>query len=266
MDYRSNARTHLKRGEEELESGNTERLKYAALELRMAMEALTYDRALAYKDDFPPAEYETWQPRKVMSVLLEIDPTADKDSTIAYGIEKEYGVAVPPTHTLGTEKVLSMATLRKHYDALGSFLHVPSMKQSRDGKVPDLQRLKSRCEEIAACVRTALSSPVFNAIFAVHATGECAACGKKIRKRMPHGQREVQAECFECGASYIVVDKGNGKVEWQPQQYELECANADCKLKTYTWQHDIQVGRCWTCEECGGQNQLVLGIHYVAST
>ena len=51
----------------------------------MAMEALTYDRALAYKDEFPPDEYETWQPIKVMSVLLEIDPTTDKNSSISFG-------------------------------------------------------------------------------------------------------------------------------------------------------------------------------------
>lgn len=55
----------------------------------MAMEALTYDRAASYKDEFPPDEYETWQPRKVMSVLLEIDPMADKDSVLAFAIEKQ---------------------------------------------------------------------------------------------------------------------------------------------------------------------------------
>lgn len=44
------------------------------------MEALTYDRALAYKDEFPSDEYETWQPSKVMSVLFEIDPTTEDSS------------------------------------------------------------------------------------------------------------------------------------------------------------------------------------------
>ncbi len=264
MDYRSSARNHLKRSEEELDSGNTERLKYAALELRMAMEALTYDRALAYKDEFPPTEYETWQPRKVMSVLLEIDPTADKDSAISCGIEKEYGVPAPVMTPLGSENVLNLATLRKHYDALGSFLHIPSMKQSREGKVHDLQRLRNRCEEIAASVRDVLSSPVFNAIFGNFATVDCIVCGKRIRKRLPHCESGVHAECFECGASYTIIDKGNGEVEWQPRQQELECGNADCRQKVYVWQHEIEAGRHWVCEGCGGQNRFVLGIRYLA--
>ena len=101
MNYRNYARKCLKRYEEELGNSDDERLKYAALELRMSMEALTYDRALAYKDEFPPAEYETWQPRKVMRVLLDIDPSADKDSSFAFGEEEEYGVPGPDDEVFG---------------------------------------------------------------------------------------------------------------------------------------------------------------------
>lgn len=120
MNYRNEARKYLKRSKEELDTGDNERLKYAALELRMAMEALTYDRAFAYKDEFPPDEYETWQPIKVMSVLLEIDPTTDKNSSIAFGLEERPGVPASVMQSLGEEKVLNMATLKSHYSALGS--------------------------------------------------------------------------------------------------------------------------------------------------
>lgn len=264
MDYRSSARKNLKRCEVELASGDNERLKYAALELRMAMEALTYDRVLAYKDEFPETEYETWQPRKVLAVLLEIDSTADKDRTIACGIEEEYGVPAPVMTALGTEKVLNMSTLQKHYDALGSFLHVPSIKQTRTGNVHDLQRIRARCEEIAAFVRDVLSSPVFNITLGNFATVDCIACGKHIRKRIPHGESEFHAECFECGAPYTVVAKGGGEVEWQPRQLELECSNASCRQKVYVWQHEVKVGRRWVCEGCGGQNRFALGICYKA--
>lgn len=58
MNYRNQARKSLERANEKLGTGNDEDLKYVALELRMALEALTYDRALAYKDEFPPEEYE----------------------------------------------------------------------------------------------------------------------------------------------------------------------------------------------------------------
>ena len=59
--------------------------------------------ALAYEDEFPPAEYEAWQPRKVMAILLEIDPNADKDSSLAFGIEPALGVTPDEMQSLGTE-------------------------------------------------------------------------------------------------------------------------------------------------------------------
>ena len=59
MNYRGKSREHLKAASEQLETGSDSALKYAALELRMAMEAITYDRALAFKEEFPTEEYDT---------------------------------------------------------------------------------------------------------------------------------------------------------------------------------------------------------------
>ena len=265
MNYRHDAQRYLRRAEEELGTGEDERLKYAALELRMAMEALTYDRALAYKDEFPPTEYETWQPRKVMSVLLDIDPTADKDSSLAIGTEEEYGVPAPVMTSLGSEKVLSMVILRQHYDALGSYLHVQSMKQNRTGKTLDYSKIRSRCKEIASFITAVLSSSVFHVALGSFATMNCMECGKPIRKRIPHGTGAVRAECCECRASYNIIDRGNGQVEWLPQQHEIECANGDCKQKIFVWHHEMEIGRCWICSNCNGRNTFALGIRYEAA-
>lgn len=265
MNYRHDARSFLKRAEDELATEDDQRLKYAALELRMAMEALTYDRALAYKDEFPPSEYETWQPRKVMSILLDIDPMADQDSSLAVGVEEEYGVPAPKMNPIGSEKILNMATLRKHYDALGSYLHVPTLKQVQAGKPQDFGKRRSQCEEIAAFVKEVLSSTVFNVTLGNFATLDCGQCGKPIRKRLPHGASEVRAKCYECKcpASYIILDKGNGQVEWQPQEQEVQCANNDCGHEIVVWQRQLELGRCWTCPACKGRNIFDLGIRYI---
>lgn len=73
FDYRSVARQATERAKSLLATANDDQLRYAALELRFAMEALTYDRAQAYAKEIPPEEMATWQPDKVMKVLLEID-------------------------------------------------------------------------------------------------------------------------------------------------------------------------------------------------
>jgi hypothetical protein len=263
MNYRHQSREHLQSAKDELSANSDQRLKFAALELRMAMECLTYDRALGYKEEFPPTEYDTWQPRKVMSVLLEIDPAADKDSSIAVGVEAVPGVPAATMQSLGSEKVLSMSMLRKHYDALGSYLHVQSLKQARDGVPLDFKKVRARCEEIATFVEQVLASPIFNITLGNFARLDCMECGKPIRKRLPHGQKEVNAECFECDASYTIIDEGDGKVLWKPHQQEIKCASPKCQEKVIVWDRELEVGRGWKCKACQGQNAFVLSVRYV---
>lgn len=230
----------------------------------MAMESLTYDRALAYKDEFPPDEYETWQPRRVMAVLLEIDPNADKDSSLAVGVEPSYGEPPEVMHALGAEKVLSMATLKRHYDALGSYLHVLSMKQRRLGTKVDHGKMRARCAEIATYLREVLASPVWNATFGNFASIECLKCGQPVRKRYPHGAESIDARCFECGATYKVRDAGNNEALFEPDQVELRCANQACATAIYPWRSEIEPGVAWTCEVCGGRNIIRLAIYHEA--
>jgi hypothetical protein len=262
MNYRNLSREHLKSAKDELGTNLGHRLKYAALELRMAMEALTYDRALAYKDEFPPNEYKTWQPRKVMSVLLEIDPMADKDSSSAIGIQEQSGVPAPRMNSLGSEKVLSMKVLKDHYDALSSYLHVQSMKQVYAGATLDFDKFRVRCEEIANFVAQVLSSPIFNVTLGSFSNLKCAECESPIRKRIPRGQREVLAECYKCKATYTITDEGDGRVKWTPHQHEVVCANNNCQQKIVIWDHELEVGRKWQCKDCKGENTFVLAISH----
>jgi len=265
VNYRHEAHQALNRAREALEDDNT-RLKYAALELRMAMESLTYDRARAYKDEFPPDEYETWQPRKVMAVLLEIDATADKDSTLSYGVEETPGQPSAKMTMLGTEKVLNMETLRKHYDALGSFLHVPTLKQTRSGKAHDPEKQRKRCTEIAGYIEHVLDSPVHNVTLGNFASMECAECGKPIRKRMPASEKTVEAECFACKASYTLRDIGGAQVKWEPHVHQVACGNRACGHKIEIWRREFAAGATWTCPDCDGRNTIVLGIQHEEAT
>lgn len=265
MNYRGKARDHLKAASEQLETGSDSALKYAALELRMAMEAVTYDRALAFKEEFPTEEYDTWQPKKVMAVLFEIDPMIDKDSTIAFGSEKEYGVPAKKFTSLGTETVLNVGVLKKHYDALGSFLHIQTIKSTKAGKTVDHDKLRKRCEEIRGYLDKVLSSPIFNSTLGVFSSIECAECGKKIRKRIPRGENTIHAECSNCFASYRVNCSGANQSVWEPLQQEIECVNTECTKKIVVWEKEVRLGANWICQDCKGKNTFVLGVTYEKS-
>jgi len=260
MNYRNEARQQLKRAEAELAANDDHRLRYAALELRFAMEALTYERASAYISELPPEEYGTWQPRRLMAVLLDIDPNADKDSTISVGREKTFGVQARVMSVLGTEKVFNMLQLRTHYDAIGSFLHVPTIKQISGGGAK-LKNLRHRCEEVARYIDEVLASKVWNPTFGTFAERECEECGGKIRKRLPHGDEKLQVECHNCKVTYTVVRDGSGLTAWKLDLVDILCGNADCEHIVHILQREVKPGSTWTCPSCKGRNKIVLAVN-----
>lgn len=260
VNYRSLAKRHLESAKLQLNTKKELNLKYAALELRMAMEAITYDRAIAYKDEFPPEEYETWQPQKVMLVLLEIDSIADQNRSIAFAPMKHDGSVPSEMISLGTDVVLNMRVLKKHYHAIGSYLHMLSMKNMRAGESIDYIKFRKRCDDIYTYLEGVLASKCYNVTLGRFATLKCQSCKSPVRKRISSGQKEVVAECYQCKASYTLTKESDGKVKWTPCSQEIFCSNSDCQHPIILWQYQVAVGKHWKCTECGGQNEIVLGV------
>lgn len=261
--HRSNARKALALARHELASADDQRLKYAALELRMAIEGVTYDRALAYKSEFPPEEYETWQPKKIMLILLEIDSSADSDSSLSFGIEPAPGQSPEVMRHLGAEVVFNLQIIKKHYDALGSYLHSPSLKYVRSGVTSDYGKIRKRCEEIANSLERVLASSIFNCTLGVFSSFDCCECNTRIRRRMPRGVDSIEVDCFNCSASYTLTRTSDDKILRELHQHEIACANKNCNHTIIVLRKEIVAGRHWTCKKCHGRNEFHLGlVHY----
>lgn len=267
-NFRHFARESLKRARTELAADDPHRLRYAALELRDAMEALTYDRAHAFRDEIPPEEYATWQPRKLMALLVDIDPLIGMTSTIAVGREEKYGKTAPQRNMklLGTDVVFTLAELKDHYDALGSYLHIPSLQQLRASKMPDPEKLRKRCETVADAVEGVLNSRVWNVTLGNFATlDQCLneECKKRVRKRIPVGKDVLDVQCFECKAEYTLALEPDGSVLWTPKTADVACSTRGCPEKMTLWSHELVPGTSWRCRGCGEHNELVVSVERV---
>jgi hypothetical protein len=260
IDYRDRAHRALERARAELDSNDDERLAYAMLELRLAMEAITYDRAQAFKEELPYEEYSTWQPRKLVAVLAGIDPSIMKSSTLRFGREDQPGVRSTKMKTAGTEFVLTAEDVKDHYDVLGGGLHIPTIAQFQTDKLPDPVAVRKRCDEIVLIVDRVLSSNVWNSTLGVFCCIDCFRCKNPIRRRMPHGVKTLKVECFECKAQYTAEDQGEGKVLWKPVKSDAPCANTNCTGKIALWPDEVKPGTYWTCKECGGVSELQLRV------
>jgi hypothetical protein len=259
------ARQALDRARAELASGTEERLRYAALELRQALEALTYDRGLAFSEFIPPEEYSTWQPRKLMNLLLEIDPSIEMTSTISFGRQIDADTSVPPEamQTLGTDFALTLKDLKTHYDALGNYLHVPSLEQLISGKLPDMAKLHERCVTLISIVERVLSSTIWNPTFGSTTTMPACMneeCKKPVRKRIPMGTKSIEARCFACQAEYTIVQEEDGRWCWTPKWISAHCTTPECKEEFNLWPFEVKPGTNWRCRGCGTQHRIALGV------
>ena len=256
------ANNALVNAREEMASQNEYRVRYAALELRQSLECLVYERAYSYREEIPPAEYLAWQPRKVLQLLLDIDPKADQGCAISIGAEAVPGVAADPKDMkpLGTEHVLGMKTLKAHYDALGSYLHSPTLKKMEDGG-HSLTKLRSRCEQVAAEVEKVLSSTLWGVNFKQTTEMDCIRCGRKVRRRVPL-MDEIEgltASCYECNAGYLITQIEPGRFKWKPQYVTGECPSEECDSEFCIWESDFKIAATWSCRKCLGRFQIVYG-------
>jgi hypothetical protein len=90
-ELRWEARECLTRAKALLEQNQVAAARHACLELRQAIEYLAHQQLEAYLDEVPDDAMRKWTPRDVIAQMLEVDPTADKSSTIAIGIEETPG-------------------------------------------------------------------------------------------------------------------------------------------------------------------------------
>jgi hypothetical protein len=95
----------------------------------------------------------------VVEYISEIDDKAYLSSSLSFGIEDEPGKPARVMQPLGTETALTMKDLKASYEAMGSLLHIPTLHQIEQGKVPDKERLRERCDRRVDVVETVLALP-----------------------------------------------------------------------------------------------------------
>ena len=260
MNYRHEAQLALDRAKENIKKNDIYAIRYAALELRMALEALIYQKSKNYKDELPEKDMDTWQPRQLLIKLIEIDPDADKGASVAVGIEEEYGQPAKEMNFIGSERVLSLAEIKKYYDRLGSYLHTPTLKQIKNNKTPSKEKIHDDCDGLASIIDEVLLSTIFDVDFKRTMDWECNKCHTKIVRRIHHEREGFLANCIQCSASYSIKLLKEDTYQITPLTKRVPCSNSSCRKTTDIWENDIKLNEQWECEHCNTKNIFVLAV------
>jgi rubrerythrin len=268
MNYRSHSSDLLESAKNHLASNHEFKLNYAALDLRMLLEALIYDRARVYQEELPVKAFRVWQPKKLLEFLLEVDSYADQGAGLAIGINDKTGEPSPEEmKSVGQESVLSLKQIKKYYNKVGAFLHTPTLENVKENKSPTPEKILKTCNELVAIAEQVLSSPIFNLNIKNTLDWTCHNCGAKVFRRIrfdgqPTQGEELHAPCPSCEATFTLRQSEEYPRNYavKPDQHDIPCSNRECDKFVKLWTFEVRQGVRWECPSCKQKNQFRLGV------
>ncbi|KAB2891396.1 MAG: hypothetical protein F9K32_04535 [Desulfobulbaceae bacterium] len=242
--------TYLDQAEKLIKSGDTRQLYYAAFELRLAIEKHVYEKLTFFSKRYgEKLLYENWQPNKALKVLCQLEPYADQSYTLSVAHEKEIGVPGNNFIELGHHKALSISWISKHYNKIGSYLHLQAKSQIQL-EIP-LQYL----QEILFELRNIDESDLIMS-FPDTVSFNCPLCKTQITcstLALPHLEKVICIS-MNCNATFI-PKKTEERWSFKLNAVDFECP--ECSNIQPILIDEIQIGSRITCTICKKRSIVV---------
>lgn len=247
-------RPHFERASELLAADDPTEYRHAALELRLAIEALTYEKAEGFRRHLPASFFETtWQPPHILKRLKQVDDIADRSFTLRMGdvIVEDQPQAPNSWQTIGNHHALTAAWLSKNYRALGSLLHLPVF-----GGKAELGEMRSRLLAIAGEISAAGASTIRSMSMAQIVSATCEICAGPICASVPWVQAQGLAQCLnpKCEAEYFaeLIEDG-ARFSLRAYTHTCKCGQS-LQLELRKLQDGLEVS-CAACRQRYRVNQ-----------
>lgn len=233
---------------------NDENLRYAALELRLCIESLTYGKLRSFSNIIPEVVLKTWQPPQAVKALLEFQPLADQSFTIFAGVEEISGIESKNMKYIGSHSSLRLSWLRKHYHKLGNLLH-SSISDSK--KSNSLSNKTLYLKEVINDLSEPLRGNILGGGFRTVYNFDCNQCYKTVVCNKDAVAKTHKAVCFnpQCGMEYYVNVLENGDATFEPMITMFDCVK--CKALTPIENRKLDIGLTFKCIACGQKHSFV---------
>jgi 6-pyruvoyl-tetrahydropterin synthase len=251
--FLQDSKIHVARARILMAAGDEANFRYAALEIRTAIEHMFYKLLPLYREEVPYDLVKQWQPRRIIDALIECDPDIEHDYIIKVAIEtsnEKTGAAIE----IGRHKAVTRKLLRQYYHKLGSYLHAPMQNNCTN-----LQKMRRFLDAAATRVEEHCKQTTGISNVAMFHTVNCV-CGRKLRRN----DRAVKIKPFircpneKCGAEYKLVKHDDNGSEWKLQETEFVCP--ECKTSNFFGSHLIDSGASFACVECGQKYKILTGL------
>jgi DNA-directed RNA polymerase subunit RPC12/RpoP len=241
----------LERAQELLARNDDKLLRYACLELRFCIEAITYEKLNVYSGYVPAKVFEKWQPNHALKMLLQFEPDADENLSFCISPESEPGKPTGNWMNLGEYRTFKLSWLSKNYNKLGNYLHV-NLNEDREPV-----EIRQELQKIASELEPIINSDIIAPTLANRIQFKCQACGHLSVSNDIVLRQTKHAICIDpnCGAEYDVTEEPNGRWKFKLIAIEFKCLN--CGQSNWLENRELDIGRRFKCRSCGEHHVVV---------
>lgn len=205
---------------------------YAALECRLAIELVCYERLKVSIGKMSKNEVD-WQPRKVIrQILAEENPNATQELTLSISTEpNEKSYDKPSLEEfeaksyvkLGTQSELDINKLARSYQALSNLaLHVSVPKNQKIQTYGDAKTIKRKLGEALVQLRAISCGNLVLGGIGPEYKFQCLACDSLITRKVSALYDGKIVHCNSCIESYL-ISISDGEILHSRNVYKVPC-------------------------------------------
>lgn len=245
-----NKRAHVVAARALLDSGDNVSLPYAALELRMAMEAIAYEKLRAYASRLPEEAFARWQAPQAIKALLEFEPHANREKRVAFGTQDGPGEPAAAMSVLGETRSFDLTWLRSAYNTLGSLLHLPTPRKASTLTDPaSIAKSRGLLEriytEVARVANATLEGGMAEVVYF-----NCARCDKTVVSNAEAVRSTRRAVCLSPSCSAVHVAEINTEDEFTFLLDAVYTECPECQRSIEIERRHISFGAAFRCASC----------------
>jgi hypothetical protein len=218
-EYTDKIRAHLS-------AGDAMSLTYAALEARLALERVCYERLRISHKYISRNDLRTWKPQHVVRTVMDlVDPAIASEWVLQIGSEP--GDNPPKFIPVGTQKGFDPKYISQLWQAMSSFLHCEMPKGEADSIEHYLPegRLRPKIEEVLKELDRIAAGTIVGAMVFQQVSFECA-CGQHNGRSAVALKHDDIIGCIKEGCKeQFRVERIADEFEFERRLIPISCYN-----------------------------------------